>query len=107
MLNKSTGFLVALLFAVPALADQPVVIDVRTADEYRQHHVQNAVNIPYDEITSRIAAVTPNRTTAIVLYCHSGRRAGIAERALRQIGYDRIENKGGLDDMQRNGYLIQ
>ena len=108
-MRKSAGFFaaLALLFSVSALADQPLVIDVRTAEEYRQGHVRDALNIPYGEIASRIAALIPDRDTSIVLYCRSGRRAGVAEHALRQLGYGRIENRGGLDDMQRGGYSIQ
>lgn len=109
---KRAGFLSMLLFAVPALADhggppvagQPLVVDVRTGDEYRQGHVRQAINIPYDEIAQRIAAFAPDRDARIVLYCRSGRRSGIAEQTLRQLGYGRIENKGGLDDMRRDGY---
>ena len=109
---KQAGFLAALLWVVPALADQsgppvagqPLVVDVRTEGEYRQGHVREAVNIPYDQIAQRIAAFAPDRDARIVLYCLSGRRAGIAEQALRQLGYDRIENKGSLGDMRRAGY---
>lgn len=106
-MNKPVGFLAALLLSVPVLAEQSLVIDVRTAEEYRQGHVQDALNIPYDEIASRIAAVTSDRDASIVLYCRSGHRAGIAEQALRQMGYGRIENKGGLDNMKRSGYSVQ
>ena len=109
---KQAGFISVLLLAVPALADhgglprpgEPVVIDVRTGGEYRQGHVREAVNIPYDEIAQRIAAFAPDRDARIVLYCRSGRRSGIAEQTLRQLGYGRIENKGSLDDMRREGY---
>ncbi|MBS1223017.1 MAG: phage shock protein [Proteobacteria bacterium] len=111
-MNHWTGLFVALLFSLPALADhggppapgQPLVIDVRTPDEYQQEHVRTAINIPYDEIASRISAVAPDREARIVLYCRSGRRSGIAEQALRQIGYRQIENKGSLGDMLRGGY---
>lgn len=79
---------------------------MRTADEYRTEHVREAINIPYDEIAARIAAVAPDRDSRIVLYCRSGRRSGIAEQALRQMGYRQVENKGGLSDMLQNGYQI-
>ena len=109
---KRAGFLSILLFAVPALADhggqprpgQPLVVDVRTEGEYRQGHVREAVNIPYDQIAQRIAAFASDRDARIVLYCLSGRRAGIAGQALRQLSYDRIENKGVLGDRRRAGY---
>ncbi len=116
-MNKWVGFLAAALFSVLALAEQigaptlssqpPLVIDVRTADEYRQGHVRDAINIPYEQIASRIAAVAPDRAAPLVLYCRSGRRADVAEQALRQMGYRQIENKGGLGDMQRSGYSIR
>jgi phage shock protein E len=111
-MKKLTGLLAALLFSIPALAEpsgpsapgQPLIIDVRTADEYRAGHVRDAINIPYDEIAARIAAFVPDRDSRIVLYCRSGRRSGIAEQALRQMGYRQVENKGGLNDMLQNGY---
>lgn len=107
-MHKQIRFLAVLLFfSIPVLADSSLVIDVRTPEEYHQSHVRDAVNIPFNEITDRIAAVTSNRDASIVLYCRSGRRAGVAEQALRQMGYRRIENKGGLNDMQRDGYSIQ
>ena len=101
-----------LLFSIPALADhggrtapdQPLIIDVRTVDEYQQEHVRQSVNIPYDEIAGRIAVFAPDRDARIVLYCRSGRRSAIAEQTLRQLGYRQIENQGGLNDMQRGGY---
>lgn len=101
-----------LLFSTPVQADhgslsapgQPLIIDVRTATEYQQEHIQESINIPYDEIAGRIAAFAPERDVRIVLYCRSGRRSGLAEQTLRQLGYRQIENRGGLNDMQRSGY---
>ncbi|MDS4028172.1 MAG: rhodanese-like domain-containing protein [Candidatus Contendobacter sp.] len=111
-MHKQAWFWAVLLFSTPALADhggpavpgQPLVIDVRTVGEYRQAHVREAVNIPFDEIAGRITVFAPERDVRIVLYCRSGRRSGIAEQTLRQMGYRRIENRGGLDDMLRGGY---
>lgn len=110
-MNKAV-FLAIGLFSIAAQADpgeppapgQPLIIDVRTGDEYRQGHVRQSINIPYDQIADRIAAFAPDRDARIVLYCRSGRRSGVAEQTLRQLGYRQIENRGGLNDMQRNGY---
>ncbi len=88
----------------PPVAGQPLIIDVRTADEYQQAHIRQAVNIPFDQIADRIAAFAPDHDTRIALYCRSGRRSGIAEQTLRQLGYSQVENRGSLDDMRRSGY---
>lgn len=112
MKKQASLLAILLVFVMPALADhggppasgQPLLIDVRTPDEYRNEHVRTAVNIPYDEIAGRIAAMAPDRNTRIALYCRSGRRSGIAEQTLRQLGYSQVENKGSLDDMLRGGH---
>lgn len=105
-MTQWTGLFAALLFSISALANPPLVVDVRTASEYEQGHIKEAINIPYEEIANQIAAVAPDRDTPIVLYCRSGRRAGVAEQALHQMGYRQIENRGGLTDMLRMGYSI-
>jgi phage shock protein E len=88
----------------PPAPGQPLVIDVRTLGEYQAAHVREAVNIPYDEIAGRIAAFVPDRDARVVLYCRSGRRSGIAEQTLRELGYQQVVNGGGLNNMLRNGY---
>jgi phage shock protein E len=112
MKKQASLLAILLVFSIPALAEhggppapgQPLLIDVRTSEEYQREHVRTAVNIPYDEIAGRIAAMAPDRNTRIALYCRSGRRSGIAEQTLRQLGYSQVENKGGLNDILRGGY---
>jgi phage shock protein E len=112
MKKQASLLAILLVFSIPALTEhggppapgQPLLIDVRTPDEYRSAHVRTAVNIPYDEIAGRIVAVAPDRNIRIALYCRSGRRSSIAEQTLRQLGYSQIENKGSLDNMLRGGY---
>jgi len=63
----------------------PLILDVRTPDEYAAGHVPGAVLIPHDELESRIAELGEPR--ALVVYCKSGRRAGIAEEILAEHGF--------------------
>ncbi|MBA3581087.1 MAG: rhodanese-like domain-containing protein [Gammaproteobacteria bacterium] len=86
-------------------AAQPVIIiDVRTATEYAAGHIDNAVNIPFDEIDKRIQEVTKDKNATIVLYCRSGRRSGIAQDTLADMGYKRVENGGSLENMKTRTY---
>lgn len=82
--------------AEPASPGTPLLIDVRTPQEYQTGHAPGAINIPYEEIAERITALTADHDTRILLYCRSGRRSGIATDALRQLGYRHVENRGGL-----------
>ncbi len=71
----------------------PFVLDVRTAEEYVAGHVPGAVNIPHDQLASRLAEVPRDRD--LVLYCRSGRRVQMAADVLAGSGYDRLEHLQG------------
>ena len=73
-----------------------VIIDVRTPAEFAAGHVEGAVNIPFEGIGEGVAAIKGvGKDSNIVLYCQSGRRAGIAKATLEQAGYSRVVNGGG------------
>ena len=82
---------------------QAILLDVRTADEYKAGHVKDAVLLPYDEIEPKIAQVAPDKNQKIYVYCRSGRRSGIAEQTLKGLGYSNITNLGGLSDLKKYG----
>ena len=77
-----------------------VLIDVRSAEEYASGHLQGTVNIPHDRITEEIGSVAADKSTRIILYCRSGRRADTALNALKVAGYENVSNYGGLEDAQ-------
>jgi rhodanese-related sulfurtransferase len=73
----------------------PVVIDVRTSEEYDSGHVPGAVNIPFDQIAERIDQV--DAPHGVALYCMVGPRARKAESALLAAGHERVLHlEGGL-----------
>jgi len=70
-----------------------VVLDVRTADEFVTGYVPGAVNIPHDQLASRLAEVPKDKE--VVLYCRSGRRAMLAAEVLAANGYQRLGHLEG------------
>lgn len=69
------------------------VLDVRTPKEYAAGHVPGAVNVPYDQVGSHLAEIP--RDKDVVLYCQSGRRAGLAAAVLEANGYTKLEHLQG------------
>jgi rhodanese-related sulfurtransferase len=67
--------------------DGPLILDVRSPQEYREGHIQGAVNIPYDQLAGRLGELEVFRDQGVVVYCRTGRRAGIAEQTLEQAGF--------------------
>ena len=70
------------------------LIDVRTPAEYKEGHIPSALLIPYDEIEKHTAEIPKEKI--IILYCHSGRRSGIALSKLKDLGYEKLINFGGI-----------
>ena len=96
--------LLAVLLFSPALwaADTgSVIVDVRTQEEFDSGHIEGALHKPYDQIDAGISALLPDKSQHIILYCGSGRRAGIAKEKLESMGYSNVENGGGYKDMQQ------
>ena len=79
-------------------AAMPLVIDVRTVQEWDKGHLEGAVLIPYDQIGERIDAVVKDKSQTIYVYCKTGHRASIAKEALEKMGYKDIINLGSLED---------
>jgi rhodanese-related sulfurtransferase len=67
-----------------------VILDVRTPEEFAQGHVPGAKNIPHDQLLNRIAELAAAKDKEIVLYCRSGRRAGMAADTLQANGFAKL-----------------
>ncbi|MDE3012257.1 MAG: rhodanese-like domain-containing protein [Pseudomonadota bacterium] len=79
-----------------ALPDECVVIDVRSAGEYAQGHIEGALNLPAETIGHAIRKTVPDPLTPIVLYCRSGMRSGHAHGVLANMGYQAVHNGGAV-----------
>ncbi len=84
----------------------PVVVDVRSPEEYASGHVPGAVNIPFDQVAQRIAEIEAPR--GVALYCMVGPRARKAESALLAAGYASVFHlEGGLAAWQAAGLPVE
>jgi NADPH-dependent 2,4-dienoyl-CoA reductase/sulfur reductase-like enzyme/rhodanese-related sulfurtransferase len=70
-----------------------ILIDVRRADEYAAGKIANAINIPVDEIRDRINEIPKEKQ--IFIYCEAGLRGYLAQRILKQNGFDQVSNLSG------------
>lgn len=73
----------------------PPILDVRSPEEYREGHIPGAVNIPHDELAGRLDEVPARPDEEIVVHCHSGKRAAMAEDVLRESGYTQVRDLEG------------
>jgi rhodanese-related sulfurtransferase len=86
----------------------PLILDVRSAEEYQQGHIQGALNIAYDQLQHSSAQLNKYKKHPIVVYCRSGRRAQIAYQVLQQQGFSQIiDLKGHINLWQQYQYPLQ
>lgn len=76
-------------------AEAPLVLDVRTPDEYKQGHVPGAVNIPHTEVANRLAELGNKKDRNMVLYCEKGGRALKAADVLAKEGFTNLKHLTG------------
>ena len=67
-----------------------LVLDVRTPEEFAEGNVPGAINIPHDQVGARLAELAGAEDGEVVLYCRSGRRAGLAAGTLAEAGFKRL-----------------
>jgi rhodanese-related sulfurtransferase len=75
------------------IKDNDLFLDVRSKEEFEAGHIKNSVNIPVDEIRSRMKEF--NNEKNIYIYCQAGLRGYLAQRMLKQNGFDNVHNLSG------------
>jgi rhodanese-related sulfurtransferase len=83
-----------------APSNDPIVVDVRTSEEFEGGAYPSAINIPLDELQMRIIELG-SKGREITLYCASGARSAYGQRGLLQMGFTNVKNGGGIMQMMR------
>ena len=66
------------------------IVDVRDNVEWTSGHLSNAIHIPARTLPSTLPQRIPDRRTAILFYCRTGRRAAAAARVAQALGYSNV-----------------
>lgn len=74
-------------------AQDGIILDVRTPDEFSLGAIPGAVNIPIDGIRDRLNEIPQDKN--IYIYCAVGLRGYLASRVLMQHGFNNVFNLSG------------
>ena len=74
------------------------LVDVRTPEEFNKGSVDNAVNIPLNELSNRLQEF--NGKNNIVVFCRSGARSNKAMKMLHSQGILNVVNGGSWKKVQ-------
>lgn len=75
-----------------------ILVDVRTEEEYKEEHIPGALLVPVDELESLAPEMMPNKESIYIVYCRSGNRSAAAAQQLIDLGYQNINDMGGIID---------
>jgi rhodanese-related sulfurtransferase len=78
---------------VDRIGGNALLIDVRTESENHGGTIPGAINIPVDELRSKLSALPNDKE--IFLFCEVGQRGYLAQRILNQHGFEQVKNLSG------------
>jgi len=64
-----------------------IIVDVRTAGEFKSGHIKGSINIPLDIIKNKSAELK-QKNKVIITCCRSGNRSGMAKSILQESGIE-------------------
>jgi len=79
-----------------AQAQNAVLVDVRTPDEFNTGHIKGAVNVDFYDMHFVENMKQLGTDKNFFIYCHSGNRSGQAVRMLTQLGMHVEDLSGGI-----------
>ena len=73
-----------------------LLVDVRSEGEYADGGIEGSINIPIQELASRMDELG-DKNGEIVVYCQSGGRSAMAKRLLESNGFSKVHDLGSID----------
>lgn len=94
-------------FSAKAQESGVVILDVRTPDEFKQGHISGAINIDVESTSFKNEVLKLDKLKTYAVYCHSGRRSGIATGQMEKLGFTHLFNlQNGLSDWISQGMPV-
>ena len=98
---------VAQLKEMIASPDAPILIDVRTPDEWNSGTIAGANKINFQNSTFRDEISKLDRTKNYVVYCAAGGRSSKASGMMNGLGFANVSNLlGGINSWKESGGAV-
>lgn len=93
---KLTAIRVSSSDARALVENGALLVDVRSEGEYADGGIEGSINIPIQELASRMDELG-DRNREIVVYCQSGGRSAMAKRLLESNGFSKVHDLGSIN----------
>ncbi len=82
-------------FATAMSSPGTTIIDVRTPAEFSSGHLAGARNLDVEASDFEQRVTTLDKAASYAVYCHSGRRSGVAVETMRRLGFTSVYDLAG------------
>ncbi len=91
-----------------ATSHPPIILDVRSPEEFSAGHLPGAINVAHTALESEINQLSPYRDQDVVVYCVAGKRAEIALKWLKSHGFNRLWHlEGDYSEWVKQGREVE
>ena len=96
------------LRAARVVSPSPVLIDVREDNEWNKSRIPGAIHVGRGVLESTIESRVPQKSTPVIVYCHSGNRSAVSADVLGKMGYTNVLSlAGGIGAYQAAGLPVE
>lgn len=81
------------------ISNGAIILDVRTAEEYKTGHIDGSVNISLGTIRERYIELDPDKL--YITTCSHGLRSVKVEKLLKERGFKKVYNGGAWTDLEK------
>lgn len=67
-----------------------VLLDVRTPMEYSNGKIAGSINLPVDQVQTKVQEIILDKEKTVYVYCLSGSRSIVAVEIMKQLGYKNV-----------------
>jgi len=87
------------------LGEHAKVVDVRSAEEFKEQHIESAINLPLEDLAAgKTTGLPPDRALPLVTVCNVGEKSLYAMLVLKALGYEKVKNlMGGMNAWSAEG----
>ena len=88
------------LATIQSNISSPVIIDVRSSQEFATGSIEGAVNLPLKGLPDSLLSEGIELDEEVVVYCRSGRRSAQAKTVLKAAGFELVFDGGPMSQLE-------
>lgn len=105
--NKHKG-LSPLLAVTKMNSVDTIIVDVREPHDFIKGHIENAINLPLEKFSEKLASIEGHKKQTIIVVCQSGTKSVPACKTLTKASFEKVFNIiGGMQSWGDSNLPIQ